>query len=86
MARYSVQPRIFAKGYGFLSFAKIMGKIIGDLIGNKIANRITKKSTNSETVTNEYDKELPKERYIYISKKNNWQKKIVYNLRQNKTV
>ena len=38
------------------------------LIGNKIANRITKVSknsqrNNSETVTNEYDKEIPKERY-----------------------
>ena len=53
MVAYSVQPRIFAKGCGFLSFAKLMGKIIGDLIGNKIANRITKKSTNSETVINE---------------------------------
>ena len=53
MVTYSVQPRIFAKGCGFLSFAKLMGKIIGDLIGNKIANRITKKSTNSETLINE---------------------------------
>ena len=53
MVAYSVQPIIFAKGCGFLSFAKIMSKIIGDLIGNKIANRITKKSTNSETVINE---------------------------------
>ena len=114
MIHYSVQPRdqIFAKGYGFLSFAKNMGKsigknisknlngkysqklldhakqsatdtfqttskraiqetaeTIGDLIGNKIANKIIKVSTNlqqnnSETVTNEYDKEIPKERYI----------------------
>ena len=29
MTRYSVQPRIFVKGYGFLSFAKNMGKNIG---------------------------------------------------------
>ena len=31
MTRYSVQPRdrVFVKGYGFLSFAKIMGKNIG---------------------------------------------------------
>ena len=41
----------------------------GDLIGNKIANRITKVSknsqqNNSETVTNEHDKEIPKERYV----------------------
>ena len=41
----------------------------GDLIGNKIANRISKGSkisqqNNSETVTNEHDKEIPKEKYI----------------------
>ena len=37
----------------------------GDLIGNKIANTITKSSqdNNSETVTNEHDKEIPKEKY-----------------------
>ena len=42
----------------------------GDLIGNKIADRITKVSktshqNNLETVTNEHDKEIPKERYIF---------------------
>ena len=41
----------------------------GDFIGNKITNRITKISkhsqqNNSETVTNYYDEEIPKERYI----------------------
>ena len=41
----------------------------GDLMRNKIADRITKVSknsqqNNSETVTNENDKEIPKERYI----------------------
>ena len=41
----------------------------GDLIGNKIANRITNVSrslpqSNSGTITNERDKEIPKERYI----------------------
>ena len=39
------------------------------LLGNKIANKITKVSknsqkNNSEIVTNEHDKEIPKERYI----------------------
>ena len=38
-------------------------------MGNKIANKITRVSknsqqNNSETVTNEHDKEMPKERYI----------------------
>ena len=41
----------------------------GDLIDNKIAKKITKISrsspqNNSQTITNEHDKEIPKERYI----------------------
>ena len=55
---------------------KLLQKIIqktaeatGDLIGNKIADKITKLSknsqqNNSETVTNEHDKEIPKEKYV----------------------
>ena len=39
-------------------------EVTGDLIGNKSANRITKNLKNSETVTNEHDKEIPKERYV----------------------
>ena len=118
MTRYSVQcrDRIFVKGYGFVSFAKIMDKNIGknisknlsgkyrqkrldhakisatdaiktskritqkraegtgDLMGNKIANKTTKVSknsqqNNSEIVTNENDKEIPKERYISPEKR-----------------
>ena len=46
----------------------------GDLSGNKIANKMTKVSTNSqqnnsETVTNEHDKEIPKERHISPEKR-----------------
>ena len=45
----------------------------GDLIGNKISNKIAKVSknsqqNNSETVTNKHDKEIPKERHIFIKK------------------
>ena len=41
----------------------------GDLNGNKIADKVSKVSrtspqNNSEVVTNELDKEIPKERYI----------------------
>ena len=41
----------------------------GDLVDNKVSERVTKVSknlqqNNSETVTNEHDKEIPKERYI----------------------
>ena len=44
-------------------------KATGDFIGNKIANKITKVSKNTlknkpEIVTNELDKEMPKEKYI----------------------
>ena len=44
----------------------------GDLIGKNIANKIAKVSkilpqnNNSETITNENNKEIPKEIYIYI--------------------
>ena len=41
----------------------------GDLIGSKVANKIARvlrnsQQNNSETVSNEHDKEIPKERYI----------------------
>ena len=47
---------------------------IGDLTGDKIANKITKVSKNSqqnnlETVTNEYDKEMPKEKFLKRDKR-----------------
>ena len=43
----------------------------GDFIGNKIADRVRKFSKNlkqnhSEKVTIEYDKEIPKEKYISL--------------------
>ena len=48
----------------------------GNLIGNKIAGRILKVSktsqNNSETITNEHDKETPKERYISPEERENY--------------
>ena len=46
----------------------------GDLIGNKVADKIMAASKNSQqnnfkTVTNENDKEIPKERYISIEER-----------------
>ena len=46
----------------------------GDLIGNKIANKGTKVSrsspqNDSKTITNEHDKEKPKERYISVEER-----------------
>ena len=48
---------------------KKTGEAIGDLIGNKIAyTRVSKISqeNNSEIVTNDNNKEIPKDIYIYI--------------------
>ena len=45
--RYSFEPRdisIYVKGYGFLSFAKIMGKSLSNKYGQKLLDN-TKKST-----------------------------------------
>ena len=47
-----------------------MSLLTGDLLGNKIAENIAKISkesqeNNSEIVTNEDDKEIPKEIYIF---------------------
>ena len=44
-----------------------------DLTGNEIADRIMKiakpsEQNNLETVKNDHDKEIPKERYIYLQK------------------
>ena len=39
------------------------------MIGNKIITKITKVSKNVETVTNDYDKEIPKERYMSAEKR-----------------
>ena len=56
------------------SFKKKQKQMVIWLI-KKIVNKILKVSKNSETVTNEYDKEIPKERYISSEKKKllmNW--------------
>ena len=41
MMPYSVQPRnkIFVKGYGFLSFSKMMGKSIGKNISKNLSDK-----------------------------------------------
>ena len=49
-------------------------EVTGELIGNKIADKITKISktlqeNNSETITNEHDKEIPKERYLSLEER-----------------
>ena len=54
----------------------------GNLTGNKIANKIAEflrnsQQNNSETVTNEHDKEIPKERCISLEER----QKIIDDLR-----
>ena len=50
---------------------------IGDLIGNENADKVTKglkysQQNNSETVTNENNQEIPKERYTFRRKTENY--------------
>ena len=43
MTRYSVQSRIFVKGYGFLSFAKNLGKNIDKNISKSLSGKYSQK-------------------------------------------
>ena len=43
MTRYSVQPGIFVKSYGFLPFAKNMGKNIGKNISESLNSKYCQK-------------------------------------------
>ena len=38
--RYSIEPRIYVKGYGFLSFAKNMGKNLSNKYGQKLLDNL----------------------------------------------
>ena len=65
-----------------LEFLQKTAEATGDLIDNKITDRITKVSKrspqiNSEIITNEHDREIPKERYISPEES----QRIIYNLR-----
>ena len=48
-----------------------------DLISKKIVNKITRVSKNSEIVTDEHNKEIPKERYVSPEER----QQIIYELR-----
>ena len=47
--RYSIElrGRIFAKGYGFLSFAKIIGKNLSNKYGQKFFDTAKKSTTDA---------------------------------------
>ena len=61
-------------------------KATGDLIGNKIANKITRVSKNSQqnqlqkAVTNEHDKEIPKERYVFPEERQKTIDNLIFNI------
>ena len=47
--RYSIEPRErrYAKGYGFLSFAKNIGKILSNKYGQKLVDSAKKSATDA---------------------------------------
>ena len=45
--RYSTEPRIYVKGYGFLSFAKNIGKILSNKYGQKLLDSAKKSTTDT---------------------------------------
>ena len=45
--RYSIEPRIYVKGYGFLSFAKSMGKSLSNKYGQKLLDSAKKSTTDA---------------------------------------
>ena len=56
-----------------MEYQKI-AKPTGDMIGNKIANKVIQISrssiqSKSETIANKHDKEMPKQRYISLDRR-----------------
>ena len=46
--RYSIEPRIYVKGHGFLSFAKSMGKNLSNKYGQKLLDSAKKPTTDAK--------------------------------------
>ena len=44
---YSIEPRIYVKGYGFLSFAKNMGKSLSNKYDQKLLDSAKKSTTDA---------------------------------------
>ena len=49
--RYSIEPRIYVKGYGFLSFAKNMSKSLSNKYGQKLLDGAKKSTTDAIKTT-----------------------------------
>ena len=45
--RYSIEPRIYVKRYGFFSFAKNMGKNLNNKYGQKLLDSAKKSTTDA---------------------------------------
>ena len=45
--RYSIEPRMYVKGYGFLSFAKNMGKNLSNKYGPKLLDSAKRTTTDA---------------------------------------
>ena len=45
--RYSIEPKMYVKGYGFLSFAKNMGKNLSNKYGPKLLDSAKKTTTDA---------------------------------------
>ena len=45
--RYSIEPRMYVKGYGFLSFAKNIGKSLSNKYGQKLLDSAKKSTTEA---------------------------------------
>ena len=45
--RYSIEPRMYVKGYGFLYFAKNMGKNLSNKYGPKLLDSAKKTTTDA---------------------------------------
>ena len=45
--RYSIEPRMYVKGYGFLSFAKNMGKNLSNKYGPKLLDSAKETTTDA---------------------------------------
>ena len=49
--RYSIEPRVYVKGYGFLSFAKNMSKSLSNKYGQKLLDGAKKSTTDAIKTT-----------------------------------
>ena len=48
--RYSIEPRRYVKGYGFLSFTKNIGKNISNKYGQKLFDSAKKSTIKKDTI------------------------------------